>query len=204
MLISIPSQVGYGALFGLVFAESAGIPLPGETALLGAGLLAGAGQLSLPLVVAVAAAAAILGDNVGYAIGRRGGRALLRRRGGFLARRRAEALVRGEVFFARHGAKTVFIGRWVTGVRVVAAVLAGATAMPWRTFALYNALGAVCWAATVAGIAAAAGPLGAAIVYVAGLVAAGGGLLGWLVSGWRARYRRRRAPRPAAASADPR
>lgn len=94
----------------------------------------------------------------------------------------------------------MFIGRWVTGVRVVAALLAGATAMPWRTFALYNALGAVCWAATVAGIAALTGPLGAAIVYGAGLAAAGGGALAGIAQAWR---RRRRGRQVAAADLAP-
>ena len=120
MLISVPTQIGYVALAGFVFAESAGVPVPGETALLAAGLLARSGQLSLPIVIAVAAVAAILGDNLGYVLGRRGGRALLVRDGRF-ARHRRKAVAAGDRFFARHGAKTVFFGRWVSGVRIVAA-----------------------------------------------------------------------------------
>lgn len=176
MLISVPTQIGYVALAGFVFAESAGVPVPGETALLAAGLLARSGQLSLPLVIGVAAAAAILGDNLGYVFGRRGGRALLLRDGRF-ARRRRNAVALGDRFFARHGAKAVFLGRWVSGVRIVAAVMAGATAMPWRRFIVYNALGAIAWAATLVTIAVVAGPVGVAIAYGAGVAAAGGGAL---------------------------
>jgi undecaprenyl-diphosphatase len=165
-MFSVPAHLGYAALFGLVAAESAGIPVPGETALVAAGLLAGAGKLSLPIVILVGAAAAIIGDNVGYLLGRRGGRAILVR-DGFLADHRRKAAAKGEAFFARHGSKAVFFGRWVPGVRVVGAVLAGASAMPWRRFVLYNALGGLAWSATVATLAAILGPT-AATVYGAG------------------------------------
>jgi undecaprenyl-diphosphatase len=191
MLFSIPSQIGYGALFGLVAAESAGVPLPGETALIAAGLLAGSGHLALPIVIAVGASAAIIGDNVGYLIGRSGGRAVLTR-GRFLKEHRRKAAAKGELFFDRHGAKAVFFGRWISYVRIVAAVLAGASEMPWRKFALYNALGGVSWAVTIAGTAALFGPVGAAIIYGAGLAAAVGGAA---VVAVRARLRRRRTQR---------
>ena len=190
MLFSIPSQVGYGALFGLVAGESAGVPLPGETALLGAGLLAGSGHLSLPLVIGIGAGAAIIGDNFGYLIGRSGGRAFLTR-GRVLKEHRRKAVVKGEEFFDRHGGKTVFFGRWVTGVRIVAAVLAGATAMPWRKFVVYNALGGIAWATTIAGSAALLGPVGAAVIYGAGLVVAGGGIVA-VIGARRRRSSRRR------------
>ena len=101
-----------------------------------------------PLVIAVAIAAAVTGDTLGYWLGRRGGRAVLTRRRGPFAAFRAHALERGERFFDRHGAKTVFLGRFVPGVRVVAAVLAGAGAMPWPRFAIYNLAGAFVWAST--------------------------------------------------------
>jgi undecaprenyl-diphosphatase len=188
MLFSIPTQIGYGALFGLILVESAGVPVPGETALLAAGLLAGSGHLALPLVIVVGASAAIIGDNIGYLIGRRGGRALLTR-GRLLKEHRHKAVVRGERFFERHGAKTVFFGRWVAGVRVVVAVLAGASAMPWRRFLVYNALGAVAWAVTVAGAAALFGPMGAAVVYGAGLAATAGTVIAAFFS---SRFSRRR------------
>jgi membrane protein DedA with SNARE-associated domain len=170
-MFGVPAQLGYPVLFGLVFAESAGAPVPGETALLTAGVLAGAGHLSLALVIAVAIAAAVTGDTIGYWIGRRGGRAVLLHRGP-LAALRAHALEHGERFFARHGAKTVFLGRFVPGVRVVAAVLAGASAMPWPRFALFNVAGAFVWAATVASLASLVGPALAAGLWIAALVAA--------------------------------
>jgi undecaprenyl-diphosphatase len=192
VLFAIPTQIGYGALFGLIVAESAGLPVPGETALLAAGLLAGAGHLALPLVIAVGAGAAVVGDNLGYLLGRRGGRALLTR-GRLLREHRHRAIVRGERFFERHGAKTVFFGRWIAGVRVVVAVLAGASAMPWRTFLVYNTLGAVAWAVTVAGAAALFGPAGAATVYGAGLIATAAAAVGAMVS---SRVRRRTAASP--------
>ena len=101
-LIHVPATLGLGLLFLLVAVESAGVPLPGETALLTAGVLAAHGHLSLPGVIATAAAAAIIGDNVGYVIGRKGVRRLLTRPGR-LERRRARWLEQGDAFFARHG-----------------------------------------------------------------------------------------------------
>jgi membrane-associated protein len=174
-MLAVPSQLGYPVLFALVFGESAGVPLPGETSLLTAGVLAGAGRLSLPLVIAVAIAAAVTGDTLGYWLGRRGGRAVLTHRGP-LAAFRARARERGERFFERHGTKTVFLGRFVPGVRVVAAVLAGAGGMPWARFAVYNLSGAFVWAATVASLASLVGPAVAAALWIApvgGAVAAG-------------------------------
>jgi membrane protein DedA with SNARE-associated domain len=186
MLLHVPAQLGYGALFVLIFIECAGVPVPGETALLTAGVLAGTGRLSLPLVIAVAAAAAMLGDNMGYLVGRHGGRRLLLR-GGPLGHHRRRAVERGEAFFERHGAKTVFIGRWIAGVRIAGAVLAGASAMPWRVFLLFNTLGAIAWAGTVASFAAYAGPVATGTLYVVGLVIAGG----TFVAAWLARKRAR-------------
>jgi undecaprenyl-diphosphatase len=165
-MLAVPSQLGYPVLFGLIFGESAGLPLPGETALLTAGVLAGTGRLSLPLVIGVAIIAAVAGDTLGYWLGRRGGRAILARRRGPLAALRLHALERGESFFDRHGAKTVFLGRFVPGVRVVAAVLAGAGAMPWPRFAVYNLAGAFVWASLVASLASLVGPAVAAGLWV--------------------------------------
>jgi membrane protein DedA with SNARE-associated domain len=193
MLTSIPSQLGYGALFALVLVDSAGVPAPGEAALVAAGLLARTGELSLPLVIAAAALAAALGDNLAYWLGRRGGRAALVREGRFAEHGR-RGVVRAERFFERHGDKTVFLSRWVTGVRSISAVLAGASRMPWRTFVVYDAAGALAWSATVGGAAALLGPVAAAIVITAGLAVAVGTAL---VSALRARRRR---PRVAAAA----
>jgi membrane protein DedA with SNARE-associated domain len=143
---------GYPLLFLLVAAESAGVPLPGETALITGAVLAGQGELELPFVIGTAAAAAIVGDNIGYVIGQHGGRWLLERPGPF-HRQRLEVLATGEPFFERHGPKAVFLGRFLLGLRTWASWLAGATRMRWRTFALYNMLGGVCWACAI-GIAA--------------------------------------------------
>ena len=165
LLISVPAGIGYPVLFALVGAESAGALVPGETALIVAAALAAQGSLSFPLVVTVAAGAAILGDNVGYLIGRNGLRRLADRPGRRLAARR-RLLARGEAFFARHGSAAVFLGRWLPGLRVVAAWLAGANRMPWRRFVVWNALGGVGWASSVGGAAyllgrSASGALGA-------------------------------------------
>jgi membrane protein DedA with SNARE-associated domain len=178
-------QVGYPALAALIFGESAGLPIPGETALILAGGLAASGRLSLALVVAVASAAAVLGDNLGYWLGRRGGRSLLLR-DGHGARHRRAGVARADRFFARHGAGAVFLARWVVGVRYLAALLAGATRMHYRSFLVANALGAIAWAASVATAARLAGPSGSLLLVTGGIVV---GAISLLV----ARVRRSRA-----------
>jgi membrane-associated protein len=139
---------GYPLLFAIVMSESSGVPVPGETALITAGLLASQGKLQIELVIGLAATAAIVGDNIGYVIGRKGGRWLLERPGR-LHRQRLQVLATGEPFFERHGPKAVFFGRFFLGLRVWASWLAGATRMHWRSFVLWNALGGICWATAV-------------------------------------------------------
>src|SRR3989442_1779539 len=139
------ASYGYVVLFFLVGVESLGIPLPGETALITAAAWAALGHLSISAVIATAVLAAIIGDNGGYWIGRQGGIALVRRYGRVLHLNESH-LARARKFFERHGPKTVFIGRFIALLRTWAAVLAGAAHMPYGTFLLYNALGAVCWA----------------------------------------------------------
>jgi undecaprenyl-diphosphatase len=151
-ILSVAQNIGYPALVVLVMAESGGIPLPGETALITAAILASQGRLDIVVVIGLAAAAAIVGDNIGYLVARRAGRRLLERPGPF-ARRRRQVLETGEPFFARHGPKAVFFGRWILGLRTWASWLAGASRMHWRSFALWNALGGASWATTV-GLAA--------------------------------------------------
>jgi membrane protein DedA with SNARE-associated domain len=150
MLASIVdvSHIGYPLLFLLVMAESGGVPVPGETALIGGAVLASRGQLKIELVIALAAAAAITGDNLGYLIGRKGGRWLLERPGRF-HRQRLQVLATGEPFFERHGPKAVFFGRFLLGLRIWASWLAGATRMPWPSFVFWNACGGICWATGV-------------------------------------------------------
>ncbi len=139
---------GYPLLFALVMAEAGGVPIPGETALITAAVLASRGKLDIALVIPVAALAAIVGDNLGYLIGRKGGRWLLVRPGPFLNQRH-EVLATGEPFFERHGPKAVFFGRFLLGLRVWASWLAGATRMHWRSFVIWNALGGIAWATAV-------------------------------------------------------
>jgi membrane protein DedA with SNARE-associated domain len=139
---------GYPLLFLLVMAESGGVPLPGETALIIGGVLASKGKLQIEMVIAIAACAAIVGDNVGYLIGRKGGRWLLERPGAFHSQRR-QVLDMGEPFFERHGPKAVFFGRFILGLRTWASWLAGANHMRWRTFFLWNALGGIGWSTAI-------------------------------------------------------
>ena len=139
------ASYGYLFLFVLVGIESFGIPLPGETALVTAAAFAAAGRMNIVLVIAAAAAGAIAGDNAGYWIGRRGGIALVRRYGRHVGLNE-EKLDRTHGFFERHGAKTIFLARFIALLRSWAAALAGVGCMPYGTFTLYNALGGVAWA----------------------------------------------------------
>jgi membrane-associated protein len=180
----------------LVMAESSGVPLPGETALITGAVLASQHRLQIALVIAFAAAAAILGDNAGYFIGRKGGRWLLLRPGPF-APHRAHVLEVGEPFFARHGSKAVFLGRWILGLRTWASWLAGASHMPWRSFAVWNAAGGISWATTIGLVAYYAGQSATgtiALFGVAGL-ASTLGLSGVLLARQQ-RHRRHQAPGP--------
>lgn len=144
-LTNLLGSYGYTVLFVLVGLESLGIPLPGETALVTAAAFAASGRLSIYRVVIIAVAAAILGDNGAYWIGRKGGLRLIRRYGRILHIDEAK-LGRARNFFDRHGGKTVFIGRFIALLRTWAAVLAGVGNMQYSTFMLYNALGAITWA----------------------------------------------------------
>jgi membrane-associated protein len=187
-LLTLSPLLVYAALFGLIAGESAGLPLPGETSLIAASALAAhRASVSIVIVVAVAACAAIAGDNIGFALGRRGGRWILSRDGRWEDSRR-RYLEHGERFFERHGPKAVFLARWVPGLRVVGAWLAGTHHMRWRSFLLWNTLGGIAWATSV-GVAAyllgqAAGGLFQALGLVAGglivIAAAVAGTVMWL------------------------
>jgi undecaprenyl-diphosphatase len=167
--LEISASTAYVALFVLIVAESSGAPVPGETALITAGVLASHGQVRIELVLPLAALAAIIGDNVGYAIGRSGGRRLLERPG-FLEQHRHRVLEHGEPFFARHGAKAVFLGRWVAGLRIAAAWLAGINRMPWPQFLFWNALGGIAWAISVGLLAYWLGPPAEKVFRTIGIV----------------------------------
>lgn len=202
-LLSLPPLLVYALLFALIAGESSGLPLPGETSLIAAGALAARHHgVSIAVVAAVAAAAAILGDNLGFALGRRGGRWLLTREGRWAGARR-RYLDRGERFFARHGAKAVFLARWLPGLRVVSAWLAGTHRMRWRSFLFWNALGGIAWAASVATLAYVLGQAAGRLLHDAGLAGAAVVALGVLaaVVVMRLRRHRRKLRRPARAGA---
>src|SRR6516164_7039420 len=163
-------------LFLLLAAESFGLPLPGETALIACAVLASQGALAIEAVIAIAAAAAIIGDNLGYWTAREGGSTLLYRTR-FTRRYAEQYLPRGERFFARHGGKTVFFGRFVAVLRVTAAWTAGLSCMnAWRFFA-WNAAGGIVWATMVGLIAYFLGNAAAKAIGKYGLYAAGGALV---------------------------
>ena len=147
-LIELFARYSYGAVFAGVMLENAGLPVPGETVLLAAAALARFGHLSLTFVILAAIGGAILGDNVGFLVGRRGGRAFVVRFGGRLGLTQRR-LAQFDRFFDRHGPKTVFIARFVTGLRVFGAILAGTSELGWRTFFFYNATGAIVWSTAI-------------------------------------------------------
>jgi len=145
------AEYGYWTVAVILLLENAGIPLPGETALLFAAFLAfSEHRLTLWGIIIVAVIACTIGDNLGYWIGYRGGRPLLDRQRRIF-RISEEHLQRGERFFERYGSITVFFARFVFGMRIIAGPLAGALRMPWRKFLIYNFLGAGAWVTVVAG-----------------------------------------------------
>jgi membrane protein DedA with SNARE-associated domain len=144
-LHEVVAHYGYFAVFALVALESAGVPMPGETALVSAAVFAGQGTLNLEGVIAAAAAAAIFGDNLGYWVGREFGFPLIYRYG-HLVRLDEGRLKVAQYLFLRHGGKIVFFGRFVAILRAFAAFLAGVNRLPWPSFLLFNALGGVVWA----------------------------------------------------------
>src|ERR1700682_287201 len=139
---------GYWAVFFGVMLENAGVPVPGETILLIAGYFASQGHFHLPLVMLIAATGAVIGDNIGFAIGHHYGRGLLLRFGRFffLTPKRLKHM---EGYFKRYGNKTILVARFITGLRVFAALLAGASKMPWRVFIVFNVAGALLWSVVI-------------------------------------------------------
>jgi membrane protein DedA with SNARE-associated domain len=175
---------GLWLLFFVIMLESFGIPLPGETALIAFGVLASQGHYWIVWVIVVAAAAAIVGDNLGYwIIGRWGGRALFRR-WKWLNAYADRVLPRAETLMQRHGGKTVFFGRFIAVLRYTAAWIAGIAHMDWWKFLFWNAAGGIGWAIAVGLISYYGGQsLADAIarygLYGAGIVIAAL-VLGWL------------------------
>jgi membrane protein DedA with SNARE-associated domain len=176
MIAHLVQSYGYYAVFALIALESLGIPLPGESALIAAALYAGTTHhLNIAAVAAVAATAAVIGDNAGYWIGKTGGRRLAERYGRYVHLTRTRLKV-GRYLFARHGVKVVFIGRFVAVLRTYAAFLAGLSKMGWSRFLLANATGGVLWSGIYAfgayALGSAASSIGSTITIV-----------GWAVAG---------------------
>jgi membrane protein DedA with SNARE-associated domain len=165
---------GLPLLFVVILLESFGIPLPGETALIAFGVLASQGHYSIFWVIVLAAAGAIVGDNLGYwLIGRLGGRRLFERWGPL--RRYAERfLPAAERLMEKHGGKTVFFGRFITVLRYTAAWVAGIGRMEWWRFLFWNAAGGICWATAVGLVSYYAGNAAADAIQRYGIYAAGG------------------------------
>jgi membrane protein DedA with SNARE-associated domain len=202
-IIDVAANIGLPIMFLLIMFESSGIPLPGETALFAAAIVSSKGKYPIEVVIVLAALAAIIGDNIGFAIGRHFGRRLMTAPGPFISHR--ESLLRvGEPFFAKHGSKAVFFGRFFAGLRIAAAWMAGIARMPWLTFLKWNALGGIVWATAYGLLAYFIGHaaqrilekvgLVGVIVFVAGLVAIGI---------WRFRVERRRLAALIATAPDP-
>ena len=177
-IFSVSSKLGY-LLPAVVGLESMGVPSPGETALVLAAVLASQGKLQIWLVIVIGAASAILGDNLGYLLGRKFGREVLEAAGPFRKRRVAVIAV-GDRFFERHGPKAVFLARWIAFVRFAAAWLAGINEMRFREFFFWNALGGITWGTTYGLVGYFAGSAGANIISRLGIAAAIG--LGVLVA----------------------
>jgi membrane-associated protein len=145
-IIGVSSSLGY-ALPAIIGLESMGIPSPGETALVLAAVLASQGKLHLWLVLVIGISSAIIGDNIGYWLGRRIGRDVLEAPGPF-HRRRRRVIGMGDAFFEKHGPKAVFFGRWIALIRFAAAWLAGINEMRFPVFFFWNALGGITWGIT--------------------------------------------------------
>jgi membrane protein DedA with SNARE-associated domain len=187
-------EYGYVIVAVLVAAENLGLPLPGESALITAAAFAAHGHLWLPGVMIASTAGTIVGGSGGYWIGRAGGLRLVHRIGKFIRVGDAD-IQKGHAFFEKHGAKTVFLARFVAILRIVVGLLAGVSEMPFLRFTLYNALGGACWSVAIALLAYTFGanlPRLHRLLGTGGLIAAAAVLLAILIA-FRLR-RRRPAP----------
>jgi membrane protein DedA with SNARE-associated domain len=170
-IIGISSNLGY-LLPAIIGLESLGVPSPGETALVLAAVLASQGKLQISLVIVIGAASAILGDNIGYLLGRKFGRTVLEAPGPF-QKHRINAIAAGDRFFERHGPRAVFFARWIALVRFAAAWLAGINGMRFRVFFFWNALGGISWAITFGLVGYFLGAAGARVIERFGIFALG-------------------------------
>jgi membrane protein DedA with SNARE-associated domain/membrane-associated phospholipid phosphatase len=147
-ILSLIEHYGYLVILFGVMLESTGVPLPGETILIASGILVQRGHLDLGYVIVFGILGAVVGDQIGYWVGRGGGRPFVLRWGRYVFIT-PQRLGRAEAFFERHGGKAVFLARFFSGLRVVGALVAGISRMRWGTFILYNALGGAVWATAV-------------------------------------------------------
>jgi membrane protein DedA with SNARE-associated domain len=198
-LAPILASYGYLAVFGFLFIESFGAPVPGQTMLMAAGVFAGAGRLNVAGVAILGFFAAVAGVYVGYLIGHFGGRRLVLRFGRyvFVTEKR---LNKAEEFFKRHGGKIVGVARFVDGLRQLNGVVAGIVGMPWRRFLAFNALGAVVWVTVWTSVGYFAGGHLTAIYqgfhrYQIVVLAAAGALILAALARWLWRRRHQRTPR---------
>jgi membrane protein DedA with SNARE-associated domain len=142
-------QYGYWTIAVALLLENAGVPVPGETVLLFASFLAYSEQsLRLPYIVVIGIVACTVGDNIGYAIGKRGGRPLLDRYQRVF-RIRPSTIAKGERLFGKYGSVTILFARFIFGLRIIAGPLAGVLQMPWKQFAAFNFLGAIIWVTAI-------------------------------------------------------
>ena len=195
-IISVSSGLGY-LLPAIIGLESLGIPSPGETALVLAAVLASQGKLQIWLVIVIGVASAIVGDNIGYLLGRRFGRGVLEAPGPF-QKRRGEVVRVGDRFFERHGPKAVFFARWIALVRFAAAWLAGINEMRFREFFFWNALGGISWGVTYGLVGYYAGSAAADAISSFGIYAAVAIAVAVVIGYGFLRLRERRAAERAA------
>ena len=140
------NHYGYLAVVALVLIEDFGVPVPGETVLILAAVYAGAGRLNIVLVALLGFLGALLGDNIGFAIGHFGGRPLAERYGRYIFLTR-ERLEKATSFFERHGGKIIIVARFIEGLRQANGIIAGISGLRWTRFLVFNAIGAALWVA---------------------------------------------------------
>jgi membrane protein DedA with SNARE-associated domain len=167
-ILGVSNSLGY-LLPAIIGLESMGIPSPGETALVAAAILASQGKLEIWLVILIGVCSAIVGDNIGYLLGRRYGRTVFTAPGPFM-NHRVRAIRAGDGFFERHGPKAVFIGRWIALVRFATAWLAGINHMRFKLFFFWNALGGITWGVTYGLVGYFGGEAAANVLAEAGII----------------------------------
>lgn len=147
---------GYAAVAGFLLLENFGVPLPGETILIAASIYAGAGKLNIAVVWLVAVVASVIGDNIGFAIGHYGGERVILKYGRYLFIT-DKRLAAAQSFFNKYGGPVVTVARFIAGLRQLNGIVAGTAEMKWRTFLLFNVIGAVLWVSVWSGVGYLAG-----------------------------------------------